>query len=91
MKGYFALACLGLAWLIQAGEHDKKPPVPNRGLASVRAEMNPNNLTASDSDAVLRDLQSSLDEFYSVTKGVRREPAATGETNRPSPFWSLPK
>ncbi len=92
IRGLLAVLCLGLAWFIQAGEHEKKPvPAPDRGPASARPETGSGSLTAGDSEAVLRDLQSSLDEFHMVTKGAKRERTPTGEVQRPSPFWSLPK
>lgn len=88
-RGLLAFLCLGLAWFIQAGEHDKKPG--DRNPASARLESGRDTLAAGDAETDLRNLQSSLDEFYSVTKGAKRESAPTGEGKRPSPFWSLPK
>jgi len=86
-RGILAFLCLGLAWFIQAGEHEKKPV--DRNPASVRPPTGGEALTGIDAD--LRELQSSLDEFYSVTKGARVKAVPTGEGQHPSPFWSLPK
>jgi hypothetical protein len=69
-------------------EHDKKLET-GRAPASVRAEVGKDTQTASDS--VLDELQSSVDDLYSVIQGGKAKASPTGEVNRPPSLWSIPK
>jgi hypothetical protein len=90
VRAFLALACLGLAVMITAGEHEKKgEPPANRDPASLRPQAGRESRTEFDS--VLDDLQASVGELNSVLKGPPPEPSRTGEGKRPAPFWSMPK
>jgi hypothetical protein len=64
----------------RADEHEKK-----REPAGARPE-------TETGDGVLDEFKTSLDDLYSATKGeTRAKPEGTGESKKPSPFWSIPK
>lgn len=85
MRLYAGTACLVLCAGIYAEVH---APVPQE-TPSFRAEAEID--VATGSDAVLRELQRSIDELYSVSRDKGVETSSTGEKEAAPLFWSMPR